>query len=492
MSLYVANENQEEKLGDLPPLDIAEDEGEGPAGEQMPELTEPSGEEEEPAEEDGIDVDVGIDLGEESEPEDERPEMVLDIAELLAVADERESEEDPDSLGPGSTLEDDIDPEGEGRELLGSSEEGVDEPLEDLVKDELPELDADEPGGFDDAFSSDVVTRDEELPPQAAVEWSVTPFPDLGTGLSAVELGPRCVVIGGHGVAWLTNGAVLSAPIGGARVRSVAPMSDGSLFCTTLDGALLRIAHGSAETQGLPEALIALGVRPGRAPQLACATFPEGGPRAVVAHAGGTRLVTSKDAGASWQTLEVGGRIVAATTGQAPTRLVARGHEGFGLLIFEREGESLSRIPLDDRVAEEILGHDSTLIAALPGYVALASRDGEFALSRDGGKSFSRIDGCQRPTALTAGMRAGRPRVWLTLFQEALERVVVVEVDAETGRAECIAELRNQESTEENLDTSVTSLCFDPEADELLAASDAGLSRIRPGARRELADAVTP
>jgi hypothetical protein len=457
----------------------------------MPELAEPTREEEDPADDEGIDVDVGIVLSEESVPEDERPEMVLDIAELLAVADERESEEDPDSLGPGSTLEDDIDPEDEGRSLLGSSEEGVEEPLEDLVRDELPELDADEPGGFDDAFSSEVVTSDDELPAAAAVEWSVELFGDLGTGLAAVELGARGVVTGGHGVAWLSNGAVLTAPLAGTRVRALAPLADGSVVCTTAGGELLRLAHGSAEGESLPEGVIALGTRPGRTHQLTCAAFPEGGPLALVAHAGGTTLVTSRDAGRSWQTLEVGGRIIASSS-RGPTRFIARGHEGFGLLGFDETGKSLSRVPLDDRVADEILAHDSTLLATVPGHVALASRDGDLALSRDSGKTFARVEGCQRATALCAGMRAGRARVWLTLFQEALERVVVIEVDADTGRAETIAELRRDESAEENLDPSVTALCFDPDTNELLAASDAGLCRIRPGARRELADAPAP
>jgi hypothetical protein len=484
--VHVANEDQE-KLGDLPPLDILPDEGEGPADEQLPDLIDPNPEEEDPEGDEGIDVDVGIDLMREDAAEDDRPEIVLDIAELLAVADERESEEDPHSMGPDSTLADDIDPEGEARELLGSSEEGVDEPVEDLVADELPELDADEPGGMDDAFSSEIVTHDDELPPRAAEAWAFAVVSDVGTALTSVHVGPDAIVAGGHGVVWISGADVHIASMGGAHVRAVAPLEDGSVLCATSAGELCKVTRGAQHPEGVPGVLIALGARPGRAHQLACATFPEAGPRGALAHAGGTSIATTRDAGETWQALEIGGRIVAMTSGGAPTRVVARGHEGFGLLVFDGTGRTLSRIALDDRVAEEILAHDSTLIAAMPGYLALASKDGDLALSRDGGKSFERIDGCQRATALAAGIREGRPRVWLTTFQEALERVVVIEVDVETGRAECIAELRT-ETTADSLDPSVTALCFDLPADLLWCAGDAGLSRLIPPSRRELAD----
>lgn len=476
-----------EKLGDLPPLDILPDEGEGPADDQLPEMIEPEREEDDPEGDEGIDVDVGIDLMREDAPEDERPEIVLDIAELLAVADERENDEDPDSMGPESTLADDIDPEGEGRSLLGSSEEGVDEPIEDLVADDLPELDADEPGTQDDAFSSEIVTHDDELPARAALEWTLAAVPDAGTSLTSVALGPDAVVAGGHGVVWISGADVHTASIGGAHVRAIAPLEDGSVLCATSGGESCKVTRGAQHPEGVNGVLLALGIRPGRVHQLTCATFPEAGPRAALVHAGGDSIATTRDGGQTWQALEIGGRIVASTTGGSPTRLVARGHEGFGLLLFDGEGQKLTRIAVEDRVAEEILSHDSTLIAALPGHLALASRDGDLALSRDGGKSFERIDGCQRATALAAGMRDGRPRVWLATFQEALERVVVIEVDAETSRAECIAELRT-ETTSDNLDPSVSALVFDPEASLLWCAGDAGLLRLTPPSRRELAD----
>jgi hypothetical protein len=481
-----AGSEDQEKLGDLPPLDILPDEGEGPADEQLPELIEPEREEDDPEGDDGIDVDIGIDLMREETGEDERPEIVLDIAELLAVADERENEDDPDSLGPESTLADDIDP-GEGRELLGSNEEGVDEPVEDLVSDDLPELDADEPGAEDAAFTGEIVNHDDELPPRAAVEWTGEHVPDAGTALTSIEQGPDAVVAGGHGVVWISGADVHIASIGGAHVRAVAPLADGSVLAATSSGELCRVTRGAQHPESANDALVVLGTRPGRVHQLTCATFGEAGPRAALAHAGGTILATSRDGGRTWQALEVGGRIVASTTGGSPTRLVARGHEGFGLLVFDGEGQKLTRVPLEDRLAEEILGHDSTLMAALPGFLALASRDGDLALSRDGGKTFERIDGCQRATALAAGIRDGRPRVWLTTFQEALERVVVIEVDAETGRAECIAS-RPTEATADNVDPSIGALSFDPEANVLSCVGDAGLLRLSPPSRRELAD----
>lgn len=341
MRVHVANEDQE-KVGDLPPLDILPDEGEGPADEQLPDLIEPEREEEDPEGDEGIDVDVGIDLmREDAAADDDRPEIVLDIAELLAVADERESEEDPDSMGPDSTLADDIDPEDEARELLGSSEEGVDEPVEDLVADDLPELDADEPGGMDDAFSSEIVTHDDELPPRAAQEWTLVAVTEVGTGLTDVEVGPDAIVAGGHGVAWISGADVHIASIGGAHVRAVAPLEDGTVLCATSAGELCKVTRGAQHPDAVNGVLSALGARPGRAHQLTCATFPEAGPRGALAHAGGTCIATTRDGGESWQALEIGGRIVAMTSGSAPTRFVARGHEGFGLLVFDSAGRTL-------------------------------------------------------------------------------------------------------------------------------------------------------
>ncbi len=480
---HLAATDDEEKLGELPPLDAEEEEGEGPEGDHLPEIGENLGEEAvDPDDEDTVDLDVGIDLGEEVASEEDRGEIVLDIAELLAFADEREGEDEPESFGPGSTLEDDIDSEDESTDLLGSSEEGVDEPLEDLVSDELPELDADEPGGFDDGFASEIVPSDDELPPRASALWSSSLIADAGVALSQVVLSADEVVTAGHGLSWLAAGAVIQAPLGGALVRSVAACADGTLLCATSSGELLRLSRSAPKPEPLPQALETLGIAGGHAHLLQCARFPEAGPRGLLAHSGSARIAVSADGGDSWRSLEVGGRIIATATGGAPTRLVARGHEEHALLSFERGGQTLSRVPLDDRAAEELLGHERPLLAASGSTVALASPDAELLLSRDGGKSFERIAGCQRATALSVGMRDGRMRVWLTLFQESLERAIVVEVDAETGRPECVVELKAQD---ESQDPRVNALGWNPETDELWAAGDSGLWCLRPRVERE-------
>ena len=69
---------------------------------------------------------------------DDGHEVVLDIGSLLSLADDEVSAEDADGAGPES-----LDPAADladlGEPIVGSLEEGTDEPLEDLVSEDLPE-----------------------------------------------------------------------------------------------------------------------------------------------------------------------------------------------------------------------------------------------------------------------------------------------------------------------------------------------------------------
>jgi len=464
-----------DELAELPPLDPSlEEEREGPDEPLTPlaQLVEEDLDldEDHPERE----LDVALEMPEESS-DDEGHEVVLDIQSLLSLAGEDEHDEDADRAGPvgldpAADLSDSDEP------IVGSLEEGTDEPLEELVSDDLPELDADEPGGFENESSwlaSDAL-RDEDLPEASERPWRVERLDVLGNDLEALAFG--------EGRLWVAGPRLVSLDLegSGARVelstKALALVGLAScVLALTPAGELERVttAAGSRRVQGFREAL-ALG--DDAAAPLAAARVSALGPDAVLLAAGTHRVALSRDAGSSFEATELGGTVVAVSSDE-PALVLTRGAEGWALL--EWRPTRVTRTPLG-AAAEEIAAGEEVHLGARGNVVAMTGADRGLVVSDDGGASWSRVPGCLHASALAVGERDGRARVWLCAFIESEERSLVIEVDVATRRAEVIAELGpvDDVAPSDGEDARLHALAWDAERGWLWAAGATGLHRL--------------
>lgn len=469
-----------DELEELPPLDPSlDDEREGPGEDEATPLLEPLEEDveldQEPAE---ADVDLGLALPEDSADRDEGHEVVLDIQSLLSFTDEEPPADDADQAGPAE-LDVAADLSDADEPIVGSLEEGTDEPLDELVSEELPELDADEPGGLENEASwlaSDAL-RDEDLPRQAERQWQFERWEAAGVDVEALALtGTRLWVAGHDLLSFERDGAAGRREVG-ERLLELVALGEDVLGLTPV-GALVRVSPGGGARRigGFREAL-ALG--PAAAATLALGGLGRAGETFLVA--GGTSAVAvSRDGGGSFASAEIGGR-VAAVSGGAPTRLLSRGSEGAALLDWSERG---FRRTLLDPIAEEVAAGEQLVVGSLGEVVALCSADRGLALSCDGGRSFARVPGCLHASALCLGSRAGRPRVWVAAFVESEERSLLIEVDAGTRSAEIVAELTPSDDVAQSDgdDGRIRALAWDAEHGWLWAGGPSGLYRAAPPA----------
>lgn len=470
------NEDTEE-LEELPPLDPSSDEEhEGPDDSELTPLLTPLEEDVDLDEERAVpDVDLGLEVPDEPPDRDEGHEVVLDIQSLLSLADEDDHDQDadrsgPEQLDPAADISDVDEP------IVGSLEEGTDEPLEDLVSDDLPELDADEPGGLDnDAswLSSDAL-RDEDLPEASERPWRVARVDAALTELEALALGGGRLWVGGHELwSFERDGSARRSELG-VHVLGLTALGTGVVALTPA-GLLEAVTPGS-EARRLGGFREALGLASDAPAPLTIGRLGEAESNALLVAADESRIAVSRNGGASFEGAEVGGRIVAVSRG-APTRLVVQGAEGPALLELDAQG---FRRTLLDAEAEEAAGGELALLGSLGEVVAVASRDRGLALSSDAGRSFSRVPGCLHTTALELGTREGRPRVWLAVFVESEERSLVIEVDVATRSAEIVAELTGADDVapSDDDDGRVCALAWDADHGWLWAAGQSGLFRL--------------
>lgn len=466
-----------EELEELPALDPSPDEErEGPDDSELTPLLTPL--EEDVDLDEGRpepDVDLGVEVPEEPAELDEGHEVVLDIQSLLSLADEDDHDQDadgsgPEQLDPAADLSDVDEP------IVGSLEEGTDEPLEDLVSDDLPELDADEPGGMIDEaswLSSDAL-RDEDLPKPSERPFTITRVDSTLTELEALALAGGRLWVGGQELCSFERDGSARRTELGVHVLGLTALGQGVVALTP--AGLLEAVTPGGEVRRLAGFRQALGLASDAPAALAVGCLRGTDGDALLVAAGESRIAVSRDGGASFQGSEVGGRVVAVSSG-APTRLVVQGAEGPALL--ESAAEGLRRILLDAEAEEAVCG-ELPLLGSLGDVVALASRDRGLALSADGGRSFGRVVGCLHATALELGTRDGRPRAWLAVFIESEERSLVIEVDVATRSAEIVAELTGAEDVapSDGEDGRVCALAWDADHGRLWAAGEGGLFRL--------------
>lgn len=468
-----------DELEALPPIDPApDDEHEGPDDDELTPLLS-SLEEAVDLDEDCMDpeVDLGLEIPETPHDPDDGHEVVLDIGSLLSLADDEVSAEDADGSGPEA-----LDPAADladlGEPIVGSLEEGTDEPLEDLVSEDLPDLDADDSGEALDESSwlATESLRDEELPKRAERPWQAVHDHEAAGEVEALALGTRRLWAAGRKLYSIAReGGAVSEELP-ARVLRLAALGN-DVLALTIFGSLERVRSGGG-AQRIAGWSEALDLSTAGAPELAIAPLVDAGADAFLVAGGTHRIAFTRDGGASFQSAEVGGRIAAVSAG-CPARLLVHGTEGWALLDWV--GDGLRRTDLD-RVAEETAAGEHVAFASMGDIVALCSADRGLVLSVDGGRGFSRIPGCLQVSALELGVRDGRPRIWLALYVESQERSLVIEVDVSTQTAEVIAELSpgDDVAVSEDLEGRARALAWDAEARVLWAAGGSGLWRLVP------------
>lgn len=422
---------------------------------------------------DALDLDVGVavDEPEADESGDERGELVLDIAELLAVADDEPAQDD--ALGPT-----DFEPSADVDELeetAADTEDAAEPDYEGLVSEQLPSLDADEAGDFspEDDWLPPEHALDEPLPPSAAVPWTARTLLEDELDVLVVDRG--LVVAAGATIHCL--GRVTRSLVPRARVTS-ATLVGGVLVYFTSSGELVRQELWQPNGERLESWREPAGTREGGAIAL---ELGGGGlePGVVLALTSSGRLLRSRDRGTTFSAEALHARVLALDARTHPALILAETGSGRRSLLVAAEGGSAWRaVPLDPPAAEVARG-EAPLLASHGDLVALAGAELGVAVSADGGQHFVRVAYGGLVTALAAGTIGDEPRLVVALYRETEDRSYVIALGAR-GEAEVVAQIGPARPEDGVEGARVTALAWDGGARRLLAAGAFGLVELVP------------
>ncbi len=481
---------------ELPPLDGSAEELEQPEEDAgLTEFTESLGGDEETLDlddEEASDLDIGVELHHPlSDAEDDPEEMVLDIGNLL----------DTSGLEPGS---DDGDGDQDGpvdfdtaagvnalpAEDAEDDAEGAVEELDFLVSEDLPSLDADETGDFEDGADFDFgeLTPAVEPPPWASDRWRQHEVKQLGacSVCRALDVRNGLAVFGGTELHWaqgapLTRFQVLASA---SRVHSLVLLGEsqetvlwstetGELWVRRTSGAPERV-EGWREVAGL-SAL---------EPAVVELRRTQDSPDAVLGRLSGGRLLRSVDAGLSWNRVELHAEAIAVGTGCSELLVLAKARSSTSLLRSRDAGLSWDTVELDE-AARQVADGSAPIVSADGDLIALADPVHGLVVSADGGNAFLRVPGCTPVTALACGKLDGAPAVWAALHREAEDVAEICAVDPRSATAHRVASTGDTESTSTPGDAPamtgwVGALSWDPHSRRLWAVGGFGAATWSP------------
>ena len=424
------------------------------------------------------DLDVGIALDEPSDrASDEPDELVLDIAELLDRAEERESGDDSD-FGPA-----DFDPSIGIDELAdagpGGAEEGIEDAPDAGADEELPELDGDDESESELRGLELEVLADEELPQSSERPWLERALGEqLGACIALDMTGSGWVAATGDDIVWLSDERLSSMPANASRVASLCRVHADGVLYASVTGELLRRDDCGAPPVSLSGWRVAARVAEDDPSTLELCRL-RGSSTGVLAKTSSGGLLVSHDAGSSFRSIELHGKVVALPrSAEAGVVLVRHGHDAF-LLSAVEAGQSFRRIELDAAALAVATG-ETTLVATAGPVIALADAGRGLCISADGGEHFVRSAGCLGATALAVGRSAGRWLVAAALHREVEDVTYLVVVDAESGTAERVAEVAGAASSDGLDSARIASLCFDEQPLRLWAAGSFGVTSWSP------------
>lgn len=472
---------ENELMPELPPLDEGDD-SEGPAGDPD-DLVVPLDEPANLDDESEIALDVGVELDEprgDEGSDEEAGELVLDIAALLDAVDENETGADGDAVGPERFDTTSGIAELPEESVRDAEARPMDVALDELVDGELPELDDDgegEAGEDADATWLELPAEADvdEPPPWAAERWSLVSLADEPGAMRALDLCDATLIAAGQAILIQEPGATRLRRIetGARRIESIALVPGrGAAICATEGGELERIdLHDGTWTplQGFT------GTAPGPV------VLGRSG-SAIIARTAAGFLFASRDAGASFTSIDVRVRVVALGGSAAPLVALARDRLGPKLFCTEDGGASWQQVALDP-IGRLFAGADFPRIAARGNVIAVSDPSLGIAVSADRGESFTRVPGTPAVTALCIGELMGRPHVFAARLAELEGATHILGTDVTTMTTRVVAAIEGDSVDEATLErVAVDSLIWDGPRARLIAASEAGLFAWHPPA----------
>jgi photosystem II stability/assembly factor-like uncharacterized protein len=412
----------EDWLTELPPLDGADDE---PAAEDASDELIPDGDENaslDDANADDLDVDEGVEITEE-EPaaeDDERWEADVGEPELdLEGVESAGPEGDAPLEAPGSEdgdldIDDDLPASDE-----DAGEEGTSDPIEHSLDEELPALDADDEGDFEDDLLREVqlAASPKDTPRWADVLWEQTrPSRPLAWPLAeddTVVAMSAAVAANSYVLAAASDGAVLLASLADSKTKFAArvvhpPVDDGGPLMLALSGA--------------------------------------GHPAIWVSTRAG-ELAKSTDLGETW--------VRCAALGRPILALASR--EDGSVSVLARKGDAAELLTSADgtrwfaqRVTLELQteSHDGRVWVAHRGAAIAVGDAGGVSSARDG-RHFTRLEGSAGATAGTfAGTTADAPLLLAGALIEGDDDLHLARVPRD-GAVEIVAEIKPPVSDDE-------------------------------------------
>ncbi len=449
-----AAQNDEELLTRLPPLEHSDDDDiEGPQDSYGSELAELSTLDGDDADDDSADdLDIGVDLSEleDHSGAETSTELGLDVGDLLMSIEEGQPGDDRVGLPELDISEGVQEVQLEG--IAAGSDEGLGEPLEDLVDEELPGLDADAEGDFEEGNFGQLQVVDDARPLPLAPSWQV----------ERLESGEQSQVAAvGMGVAAL--GAELAFHRLGSPVRSVALPARATTL-TALDDAVLVATVTGKLFRARPD---------GRLETVSA--FERDAPRALssmpyVLQAGANaqgiallldtgEIAVSTDAGGSFSQLLAPHPLRALS----PCGSVACDSSD---LLFIATG---ARMPLPPEV-QQARAPEHVLVARNAEALLVAIPEIGVMHSKDGGHSFRRIVGTQGACALCLD----ETTLWVGVFGTAFQDAALLLVDLSTGAAHTACSIAGSTGQ------SITGIAQAQHDGSLWIASTAGLFMAKP------------
>jgi hypothetical protein len=403
-------------LSELPPLDGADDE---PAAEDgihddlLPDVQEDASLDDTTA--DDLQVDDGVDIADD-EPstveDDERWEADVGEPELDLADEAEDSAADADAPGVSESdfdVDDDLPPSAD-----DAGEEGTTDPVEQSLDEELPALDADDEGDFEDALL-------------------------LETGLTVASLeGPRWADERWGRLPSADRALALPVPDDDAVAGMAMCVAPEVLVSVTVAGRLL-VDAGTIDSPGgrLLPAMLALNKAGPPRLGLAC----EGGSTVLwVANRTG-RLARSDDLGRSWSSpFDIGKSILALAldVNRSVTLLVA--HGGTIEILTSPDGSRWNAAPALVEGRPLPLGTDAVAwLAAGASSLAIGAANGVW-IARQGADFRHVSNASGTTTGLFAGSDTDAPLVFAEAGADAEESARILRARRD-GRVEILAEV---------------------------------------------------
>ena len=460
--LSTAPQPEEEAEPQLPPLDAdRDDEVDAPADYSDLLADMQDGADLDDAAADDLEAGVRLDDPPDHEANPREDDGPLDVGALFERQEDSESWV-ADESGPA-----DLDPSlGITHVSPGSDagEEGLEEPMERLLGEELPPLDADD--SLDEAPSRDDVLLEEfggdaknlELMEQ----WHEQAFLEVPAA-RALACSDTTLFVAGRGLFSVTDDSVERVLPELKNSLGAVASTARTLVVATVAGDVLRVKSGGT-LENVAGYRDAAGLRRGQSAEVELSSYPSLSPMLWMRSSTNV-LLYSRDGGRSWHRASIDAPVLALSRGPAPLIIVG-GRPPF-LMSLTPAALAEPVAPLDSLVSRRQHGW---LLAAAGNVVGVAVSEG-LIVSGDCGRSFRVIPGCSGVSAVTAADDG----LFAALFRASESRSDLAFVDVALGTARRLGTVQCTDADAADELAQVAALAWDARRGALWAAGGFGL-----------------